>query len=63
MNRTMSANRKFSPYGTGLEFVDMELRPVSEPPSMRDACLSALDLSYHDMSMQVDPKEVAEQIL
>ncbi|CDW91237.1 UNKNOWN [Stylonychia lemnae] len=62
-NRTMSANKTFSPYGRGLEFIDMELRPVSEPPSMRDACLSALDFSFHDMSMQVDPKDVAEQIL
>jgi len=47
----MSAKKYFSPFGNGLEFIDMELRPVSEPPSMRDACLSALDFSYHDMSM------------
>eukprot|EP00347_Sterkiella_histriomuscorum_P022374 403330710 len=49
--------------GKNLEYVDLELRPISEPPSVRSICLSALDLSYRDMSQQVDPIEVNEQII
>lgn len=63
-NRTFSANRGNSVRDKkALEYVNLELRPISEPPSMRDACLSPLNMSYRDMSQQVDHKEVAEQIL